>query len=139
MLTALISHTARRKNMNGQITGMVVPIAFVAFGIFANRLGRPDNDSTPLRNYFAVATSVILMSLGTAISDLSLSGKLNGEILAWILGFNFLLFVSIDFDRYGSWIRDNSGNPTNKKSIVIGILAPIVVAVAAYYFYRTTT
>ena len=118
---------------------LLVPLVFVVIGVLASRLGRRDNDSSPMRNHFAVATSVILMSLATAISDLGLGGALDSYILVWILGYLVLLWISVDFDRFSSWERDESGLPTDRKNLWKGIIGPNTVAVGAFFLYRVNS
>ena len=117
-------------------SNIVLPILFVILGVLANRLGRQDNDVNPKRNLWAVGTPVLLMSLGTLLSEI---GKSESNIQAhsiWLTIFLFLLFLSIDIDRYGSWVRDEEGNPTNYKKVFTGIICPDIISVIAFYIYR---
>jgi len=115
---------------------LVVPIIFLVIGILANRLGRKDSDKTPLVNLWAAGTTILLMSLVATISDLGRANVTDITNLIWIVVFLVMLFISIDFDRYGSWERDEEGLPTDCKHIVRGIVAPNIIGISLFIGYR---
>lgn len=114
----------------------VVPILFLVVGVLANRLGRKDGDSSPPLNLCAAGTSILLMSLAATFTDLGRVSTQDTTILIWILVFMVMLFISIDFDRYGSWERDNEGYPTNRKHFMKGIVAPNIIGISLFIGYR---
>jgi hypothetical protein len=122
------------------IDNLHVPILFVLVGVLANRLGRRDSDISPMRNFWAVGTTVFLMSLGSVAADTrnASSADLN-KYLGWIIIFIVLLFISLDQDRYRSWDRDDNGKPTDIKNMFWGILLPDIVSVISFAIYRFTT
>lgn len=119
------------------VLNIVTPLAFVVVGVYANRLGRKDGDDTPKSNYFAVGTSVFIMSLATILADIHVneSGALEGNF-GWVAIYLLCIFVSIDIDRYSSWVRCEQGLPTEKKHLWRGILLPNLVGVCAFCAYR---
>ncbi|ELM0341309.1 hypothetical protein Q3051_004373, partial [Vibrio vulnificus] len=113
-------------DFNPQIViDFVIPLAFVAVGVFANRLGRQDGDSTPKKNYYAVGTTVFVMSLATILAEVKItsSGSIEGSF-GWISIYLLCVLVSIDIDRYSSWKRCPQGLPTNEKHVWRGIVLP---------------
>lgn len=117
---------------------IIVPVLFVGIGIITNRLGRKDGDQNPIKNLWAVGTSILLMSLVATISDLGRISAPDLNILVWVVVFLFTLLVSLDFDRYGSWERDRDGNITAKKHLVKGIIAPNLIGISLFIAYRAT-
>lgn len=119
------------------IINFVIPLVFVAIGVFANRLGRQDGDSTPRINYFAVGTTVFIMSLATILAEVKITslGALEGNF-GWISIYLLCVFVSIDIDRYSSWKRCSAGLPTNEKHLWRGIVLPNALGIAAFCLYR---
>ena len=119
------------------LINVVTPLIFVVIGILANRLGRKDGDNTPALNYFAVGTSVLIMSLASILSDIQVdsAGVISGSF-GWITFYILFVFVSIDIDRYTSWERCSSGLPTNKKHIFRGVILPNTIGVGAFCLYR---
>ena len=114
-----------------------VPVLFVLIGALANALGRRDGDKSPLRNVWAVGTSVILMSFGSVFSDMRLANSESlSDYLFWVIAIIILLFISMHQDRYKSWIHDNDGNPTDKKHMFWGVIIPNLVSVSVFYSYR---
>lgn len=84
------------------------PAFFLAIGVFANRLGRRDGDDSPRRNDWAVSTTVMLMTLGKVTADL-IGRSEPANTLLWMLGILFAVFVSIEHDRYRTWVKDDEG------------------------------
>ena len=119
------------------LVNVATPIVFVIVGVLANRLGRKDGDNTPLVNYFAAGTTVLMMSLATIFGDVHInsSGSVDGHF-GWMLLFLLLIFISIDIDRYSSWERDCNGYPTNRKNLFKGVLLPNFVGILAFIIYR---
>jgi len=133
-----------------------VPLVFTVIGAFASRLGRRDGDNSPRRNHWAVGTSVILMSTATIIASMGASLAVGGKAGAgsshtvaapsslppamdfvWLLGFLVLMWLSVDMDRFSSWVRDDEGKPTGKKSVLRGIVLQNAIAVGAFALYST--
>jgi len=119
------------------LLNIVTPLIFVTVGIYANRLGRKDGDDTPKINYFAVGTSVFIMSLATILADIHVNeeGGVEGSF-GWIVIYLLCIFVSIDLDRYSSWGRCDQGLPTNKKHLWRGVVFPNALGVFAFCLYR---
>src|SRR5215211_7503176 len=83
------------------------PIAFVLIGMYAKRLGRREGDDSPLRNDWAVSTTVLLMTFAKVITDLlsySTASQVEGIVVlygvAWIVGLFFAVVASINIDRF---------------------------------------
>lgn len=116
---------------------IITPLIFVGVGVYANRLGCKDGDDTPKINYFAVGTSVFIMSLATILADVHLNtdGKIEGNF-GWIAIYMLFIFISIDVDRYSSWERCEQGLPTNKKHWFRGVIVPDVLGVSAFVLHR---
>ncbi len=115
-----------------------VPIIFVIIGALANRLGRRDGDTSPLKNLWAVGTIVFLMSLGSVAADIRSAPATDLlSYLGWIIVFIVLVLVSVDHDRYGSWVRTN-GEPTDEKHTFWGIILPNLLSVSIFAVYRMT-
>jgi hypothetical protein len=81
-------------NRDFQVFG--VPVIFMSIGIFAKRLGRRDGDSSPQRNDCAVATTVLLMTLGVVVADLRAPTAVASDLVVWLVGILFVTFISID-------------------------------------------
>jgi hypothetical protein len=115
-----------------------VPLIFALIGVFANRLGRRDNDDEPEINDWAVGTTILLTLLGTIAADLPLSsnGGNISTVSGWFTGVLFTLFISIDNDRFRSWERDAQGLPTKRKHLYWGVIAPIIVCSALFVLYQ---
>lgn len=116
---------------------IATPLVFIGVGIYANRLGRKDGDDTPGINFFAVGSSVLIMSLATILADIhiNVAGNLEGNF-GWIIFYMLFIFVSVDVDRYSSWERCEQGNPTNKKHWMRGVVVPNTLGVIAFCLYR---
>ena len=120
-----------------------VPLIFVLIGVFANRLGRRNNEDEPEINDWAVGTTILLTLLGTIAADLPL--KNGGDYAAfsgWFTSVLVTLFISIDNDRFRSWERDISGQPTKRKHLYWGVIIPIVLCTIifiAYQYSKVTT
>ncbi len=125
---------------NNLFHALAMPVLFVLVGVLANRLGRRDGDNSPMRNVWAVGTTVFLISLGAVAADIrnAISTDLN-KYLGWFIIFIVLLFLSLDHDRYRSWQRDQTGNPTNIKRLFWGIFLPNFVSILSFAIYRITT
>src|SRR2546426_387446 len=107
----------------------LVPLLFVFAGALANRLGRRDSDDTPIRNVWAVGTTVLLMTVGTVIADVKNAAQ--GQVLSfvgWFIVVLVLMLASVDNDRYKSWSRDNEKKPTKEKDLFWGIWLPASVS-----------
>ena len=119
------------------ILNVVTPLVFVAVGVYANRLGRKDGDETPKINYFAVGTSVFIMSLATILADIHFNeqGYVEGNF-GWVAVYLLCIFVSIDVDRYSSWVRCDQGLPTEKKHLWRGVVFPNSLGIIAFCLYR---
>ena len=121
---------------------IIIPVIFIVIGIIAARLGRKDGDTSPLKNTMCVGTSVILMSLSVIITDgiihiSSPNSPLAGSYWVFLLLFIFLIFYSIDNDRYASWERDGEGNPTDAKKVWAGIVIPNFLALVSFVGYQS--
>ena len=116
----------------------VVPLAFLIVGVLARRLGRRDGDDTPRRNDWAAATTVLLMSMGKVAGDLLEAASKRADtldIVWWLLGLLFATFISVDRDRYASWVLAGT-QPTRLKRIWGGIVFPDMVAVLLFSAYQ---
>jgi hypothetical protein len=79
------------------------------------------------------------MTFGKVITDLlpyaaasEVEGRMVLNAVFWIVGLFIAVFVSIDIDRYHSWIRDNRGQPTDKKQLFIGVVVPDIVSMIIF-------
>lgn len=115
---------------------IVIPVIFVLVGVFASRLGRRDGDNAPMRNHWAVSTTVLLMTCGTILSDCfdQPKSELHVGLISLIIVFG-LIWWSVDRDRFASWVRDNDGRPTHEKALWNGILLPNFVAILPLVVY----
>jgi hypothetical protein len=113
-----------------------VPITFMLIGVFAKRLGRRDGDSAPRRNDWAVATTILLMTLGVITGDLLrvTPGK-TADLTAWLVGILLVIFISIDHDRYRSWVSTAS-TTTDTKRMLMGIVLPDIAAIFVFAAYQ---
>ena len=114
----------------------VVPVILMLVGVLAKRLGRRDGDDSPGRNDFAVGTTVLLMVLGTVLGDLRTAQAQVAELLGWLIGILFTIFLSLDHDRFRSWERDSDGLPTKKKRLIVGVVFPDILCLAVFGFYQ---
>lgn len=116
-----------------------VPVIFVLIGALVSMLGRKDGDTTPIRNSWAVGTTMILMTIGTVMADLH-SNSQNSDVVSglvtWLVGLMGLVFISITHDRYSSWERNANGKAGEKKHIFWGIIIPTLFAATLYGIYR---
>ena len=115
-----------------------VPLIFVFIGVFANRLGRRDNDDAPKLNDWSVGTTTLLTALGVIAADLP-TAKSGGNISSftgWFVSVLFMLFISIDNDRFRSWQRDSRGLPTHKKHFWWGIVLPVLFSCTIFVAYQ---
>ena len=116
-----------------------VPLVFVLIGVFANRLGRHDGDTSPTENDWAVGTTTLLTALGVIAADLSAVNT--AKLLAvggWFIGVLFALFISIDNDRFRSWKRDATGTPLSpgQKHILRGVILPNIFSCVIFIAYQ---
>jgi hypothetical protein len=115
-----------------------VPLIFVLIGVFANRLGRRDGDDAPKLNDWSVGTTTLLTALGAIAADLP-TAKSGGSISSfsgWFTGVLFMLFISIDNDRFRSWKRDGKGLPTHKKHLLWGVVLPVIFSCTIFVAYQ---
>ncbi len=61
--------------------------------------------------------------------------KLN-ELISWLVGVLFLVFVSVEHERFRSWKTDDSGIPVRRP--VIGVLIPALVSIVVFVAYQST-
>jgi MFS family permease len=115
-----------------------IPIIFVFIGVFANRLGRRSNDESPMKNDWAIATTVLLMALGAIAADLrqTTTGAVALNSVGWAFLILFFVFVSIDHDRYRSWESDNNGEQSNSKRTLTGIILPDLLSLTIFVVYQ---
>src|SRR3954469_13894982 len=111
-----------------------IPIIFVLVGAYAKRLGRRDGDSSPWWDNWAVATSTLLMTVGTIVADIQRQGAKSNELVAWLVGVLFLVFVSVEHERFRSWRVDNRGAVIRKP--IVGVLIPNLVSVVIFMAYQ---
>jgi hypothetical protein len=112
-----------------------IPVMLLIVGVVARRLGRRDGDPSPRANDWAVGTTLLLMVLGTIVGDLRTQTKIL-ELLGWLIGVLFTIFLSIDHDRYRSWVRDANGIPTTDKRLFWGVIAPDVLCLVVFAAYQ---
>lgn len=115
-----------------------IPLIFVLIGVYSNRLGRRDNDDAPKLNDWSVGTTTLLTALGAIASDLP-TAKSGGNISSftgWFASVLFMLFISIDNDRFRSWQRDVKGLPTQKKHLWWGIILPVLFSCTIFVAYQ---
>jgi len=115
---------------------VVVPLLLMIVGVLAKRLGRRDGDDSPGRNDLAVGTTVLLMVLGTVVGDLRTAQARLAELLGWLIGLIFTIFLSLDHERFRSWERDNEGLPTKKKRLFVGVVFPDILCLLVFGFYQ---
>jgi hypothetical protein len=53
------------------------------------------------------------------------------------VGLLVAIFFSIDHDRYGSWLRTPDGEPTDRKSIFLGIFLPDLLSLIIFWIYQS--
>lgn len=115
-----------------------VPILLLLVGVMARRLGRRDGDSSPRINDWAVGTTLLLMVLGTIIGDLRTTPTKTSALLGWLIGILFTTFLSLDHDRYRSWIRDTNGLPTTDKRLFLGVIVPDMLCLIIFGAYQAS-
>lgn len=118
-----------------------IPVIFLILGVLSNRVGRRDGDTTPRQNDWAVGTKTLLMTLSKIASDLEGStSTTNPELIAWLVGIFFFLFISVDHDRFRSWelarTLGTAQQATDKKDIFLGVILPDVVALGLFISYQ---
>lgn len=125
-----------------QIAG--IPLFLLFIGVLARRLGRRDGDDSPRLNDWAVGTSVLLMAFSAAINDFRNISQTNQNALVnhleFLVAMIFCVYLSIDHDRYRSWVRDNNGMPTKKKRLWNGIVfhnLGCIFVFGVYQAYKT--
>jgi hypothetical protein len=104
-------------------------------GVMARRLGRRDGDPIPRRNDWAVGTTLLLMVLGTIVADLRTPTR-TAELLGWLSAVLITIFLSIDHDRYRSWVRNADGTPTTQKLLIWGVIVPDVLCLMVFAAYQ---
>lgn len=112
-----------------------IPAIFLLIGVFAKQLGRRDGDVSPHRNDWAVATTVLLMTLGVIAADLRTTTTSTTDLTAWLVGVLLFTLISIHHDRYRSWERA-AGAVTDKKKMFIGIVLPDLFAILVFSAYQ---
>jgi hypothetical protein len=115
-----------------------VPLIFVLIGVFANRLGRRDGDDAPQLNDWSVGTTTLLTALGAIAADLP-TAKTGGDFsnfAGWFTGVLFVLFISLDNDRFRSWRRNNKGIPSNCKHLWWGVIFPNLFSCVIFIAYQ---
>ena len=115
-----------------------IPIILSVIGVLSKSLGRRDGDKNPLRNNWAINTTLLLMALGTVVSDIY-KKTTPDEILdgfSIFLGFVLFLFMSNYYDRFASWVPDEEGNPTVYKHIFRGVILPDIVSLSIFGAYQ---
>jgi hypothetical protein len=118
----------------------IVPLLLMVIGMEARRLGRRDGDDSPRRNDWAVGTTLLLMLLGTVLGDLRTAQGSTGDLLMWLIGVLCMAFVSVEHDRFKSWVRDAAGIPTREKRLWMGVAGPTFlsfVVFVAYQYWKT--
>ncbi len=119
-----------------QIAG--IPLGLMLVGVLAKRLGRRDGDRTPRRNDAAVSTEILLIILGAALVDFRNTRNpiAVSTNLGWLAAILVLVFLSIDHDRFHSWVRDARGAPTATKHLFFGVILPDLVALGVFALYQ---
>ena len=121
-----------------------LPLLFAAIGVLAKRLGRRDGDDSPLRNDWAVGTSVSLMTFGKIASDLLdlLASAVvpttgyTSEIGWWLFGMVCAIFFLIHQDRFNSWCKGPNGTLDKRKHLFRGVLLPDLVSIVIFACYQ---
>jgi membrane protein YdbS with pleckstrin-like domain len=113
-----------------------IPIIFVLVGAYAKRLGRRDGDNSPWWENWAVATSTLLMTVGTIVADIQRQTANSRELVAWLVGVLLFVFVSVEHERFRSWRLDGSGVAIRKP--IVGVLIPDMVSVVIFVAYQAS-
>ena len=115
-----------------------VPLFLMFVGVLANRLGRADGDDTPKINDLAVGTLVLLTALGVVAGSLTQTQSSQDVLTAtgWLVLILFVLFASIDNDRYRSWHKDANGKVTKRKHWFWGIILPDLLSFVILIMYQ---
>lgn len=115
-----------------------IPVLLMLVGVCAKKLARRDGDTSPHRNDWAVSTTTLLAMLGSATASLHQPASTSGVVdtLGWLILILAVLFTSITYDRYASWVRDAHGAPTESKAWVGGILLPDACALSFFVIYQ---
>jgi MFS family permease len=124
---------------NPWVRAAAVPLALLLIGVLARRLGRRDGDPSPRANDWAIATTLLLMALGTILGDLFDATQPAAQVvlLYWLIGVLAAAFTSLNHDRYASWIRDPAtGLPTQDKHPIYGIVLPDVLCFGIFAAYQ---
>ena len=119
---------------------LVLPVILLLIGVFAKRLGKRDGDDSPGLNDWAVSTTVLLMTFSKVSADIPLVSQDLRELtetIFWLFGILFVIFLSIDHDRFRSWVKDATGHPTKDKRLFIGVLWPDVLSILVFSAYQT--
>jgi hypothetical protein len=90
----------------------------------------------PRINDLAVGTTLLLMLLGTIVGDLRTAETKTQELLCSLVIVLACIFVSMDHDRYRSWIRDAAGLPTTDKRLFVGVVGPDLACFAVFAAYQ---
>lgn len=118
------------------LSEFLVPTFFIGIAIYANILGKRDDNATPFINELAVGTSVLLSALGAMMSD-AVSDRYPEQII-WSTIAIFFLFMSIHNDRFTSWKRNKDGTPSDVKHCFFGVFAPVVISFILFSLYQLT-
>ena len=53
-----------------------------------------------------------------------------------MIGILVAVFISMDHDRFRSWVKDDAGKPTKEKRLVVGVIAPDIVSMRVFGAYQ---
>ena len=85
-----------------------------------------------------LAQNVNLMSLGAVASDLRSQTNASDIVglMAWLLAFVFVTFLSIDHDRFRSWDRAADGTLKETKRTWMGVVVPNLISILMFAAYQ---
>ncbi len=118
-----------------QVVG--IPIVLMLIGVLATGLGRRDGDDSPRLNDWAVGTTLLLMVLGTILGDIGTAKAQLPVLVVWLIGVLFTVFLSLTYDRYYSWERDQTtGRPGNRKRLLVGVIVPDILCLLIFGMFQ---
>ena len=118
------------------IIKFIPPIIFLLISTYANRLSRKQDDRREGANDWAVATNLLIITLGIIFADAISEQIADYFFVVWFVIIFCLVLLSIDYDRHFSWNRDKQKRPLKNKRLYRGIIFPDLLSIFIHWIYQ---